>query len=169
MASFVDSISIWIEICKNCSIVIFFDHIKSFRWLVWGVFWSVLKMCPFFSAIEISNIGCCCLTMQFNFILYVRVSSSVSFVGSIDEITPNSSENHTDRFPTFLMLTVCWCSTSFTAIVFFKNNNRAFYCNCSSVAPLLPESFFWLAGTRKNKNILSCIHVLDLVFKIFQI
>ena len=48
---------------------------------------------------------------------------------------------------------------------FFKNINRAFSCTCPSVAPLLPELFLWFAETRKNLNILSCIHVFDLVFK----
>ena len=44
--------------------------------------------------------------MQSNFTSYVRVSSSVSFVSSIDEITIKSSENYLDRFPSFFMLTV---------------------------------------------------------------
>ena len=46
-----------------------------------------------------------------------------------------------------------------------KNNNRAFYCNCSTVAPLLPGIFLWSAETRKKLNSLSCIHVFDLVLK----
>ena len=78
-----------------------FDDIKSFRWLVWVVFWSVLKNCPFLSAIEFFKIDWWDLTMHFNFTLYLRVSSSVSFVASVDEITTNSSENHIDRFPNF--------------------------------------------------------------------
>ena len=42
MASFVDFKSVWSKICKNCSILFLFDDIKSFRYLVWGVFWSDL-------------------------------------------------------------------------------------------------------------------------------
>ena len=42
MASFVDFISVWTEICKNCSTFFFFDDIKFFQFLIWGVFWSVL-------------------------------------------------------------------------------------------------------------------------------
>ena len=40
--------------------------------------------------------------MQSKFTSYVRVSSSVTFVASIDELTNISSENHKDRFPCFL-------------------------------------------------------------------
>ena len=68
-------------------------------------------------------------------------------------------------FPVFyvncqLMFYSVYCNSCF-----FKKTNRAFYCICSSVAPLLPEIFLWLAETRKNLNIWSCIHVLDLVLK----
>ena len=42
MASLVDFISVWTEICKNCSSFFFFDDIKFFQFLIWGVFWSVL-------------------------------------------------------------------------------------------------------------------------------
>ena len=42
MASFVDFISVWTEICKNCSTFFFFDDIHFFQFLIWGVFWSVL-------------------------------------------------------------------------------------------------------------------------------
>ena len=138
-----------------------FDDIKSFRWLVWVVFWSVLKNCPFLSAIEFFKIDWWDLTMHFNFTLYLRVSSSVSFVASVDEITTNSSENHIDRFPNFFKVNSLLIFYSvYCKSFFFQNNNRAFYCNCSSVAPLLPEIFFWLTETRKNLNILCCIHVL---------
>ena len=143
-----------------------FDDIKSIWWLVWGVFWSVLLMCPFFSAIEFSNIDWCAVSMQSKITSYVRVSSSVSFVASIDEETINFSENHIDCFPSFFILTVCWCSTQFTEkVVFSKITNPFFYCTCPSVAPLLREFFLWSAETRRNFNILSCINVLDLVLK----
>ena len=104
--------------------------------------------------------------MQSNLTSYNRVSSSVSFVASIDEITISSSENHIDRFPRFsyvnylLIFYSVYCKSCS-----FKNNNRVFYCNCSSVAPLLPEFFLWLAETRKNLKILSCIHISDVVLK----
>ena len=145
-----------------------FDEIKIFRWLVRGVFWSVLKVCRLFSALDFSNVACWALSMQSNFNSYNRVSSSVSSVASIDEITVNSSENHIDRFPRFSYVN---CLLIFYSVYCnswsFKNDNRAFYCNCSSVAPLLPEIFcgLWLAETRKNLNIFSCIHVIDLVLK----
>ena len=42
MASFVDFISVWTKICKKAHLLFFFDDIKFFRCLVWGVFWSVL-------------------------------------------------------------------------------------------------------------------------------
>ena len=42
MASFVDFISVWTKICKKAQLLFFFDDIKFFRCLVWGVFWSVL-------------------------------------------------------------------------------------------------------------------------------
>ena len=105
--------------------------------------------------------------MQSNFTSFNRVSSSVSFVASIDEITINSSENPKDRFPRFsyvsclLIFYSVYCNSCF----FFQNKNRALYCNCSSVAPLLSKTFLRLAETRKNMNMLSCIHVLDLVLK----
>ena len=143
-----------------------FDENKSFWWLVWGVFWSVLKVCPFFSARDFSNVAWWALSLQSNFTSYNSVSSSVSFVATIDEITNNSSANHIDSFPSF-----CYVNCLLTFYYVYcnscslKNNNRAFYCNCSSVAPLLPEIILWLAETRKNLNILSCIHVLDLVLK----
>ena len=41
VASFVDFISVWTKICKNCSFV-FSDDINFFRRSVRGVFWSVL-------------------------------------------------------------------------------------------------------------------------------
>ena len=86
-------------------------------------------------------------------------------VTTIDEITINS-ENQMDRSPSFFHVN---CLLTFYSVYsnscFFKNINRAFYCNCSSVAPLLPEIFLWLAETRKKLNILSCILVLDLVLK----
>ena len=43
--------------------------------------------------------------------------------------------------------------------------NGAYYCTCSSVAPLVPEMFFWLAETRKQLNFLRCFYVFDLVLK----
>ena len=42
MASFVDFVSVWTKVCKNCSIDIFLDDIIFFRRLGWGAFWSVL-------------------------------------------------------------------------------------------------------------------------------
>ena len=42
LASFVDFISVWTEFCKNCSTFFFFDDIKIFQFLIWGIFWSVL-------------------------------------------------------------------------------------------------------------------------------
>ena len=104
--------------------------------------------------------------MQSNFTSYNRVSSSVSFVASIDKITISSSENHKDRFLRFsyvnclLIFYSVYCNSCS-----FKNNNRAFYCNCSSVAPLMPEFFLWLTETRKNLNIVSCINLSDVVLK----
>ena len=104
--------------------------------------------------------------MQSNFTYYNRVSSSVSFVASIDEITISSSENHKNRFPSFpyanclLIFYSVYCNSCS-----FKNNNRAFYCNCSSVAPLLPEFLLSLTETRTNLNILGCIHLSDVVLK----
>ena len=38
MASFVDFISVWTKICKKAQLLFFFDDIKFFRCLVWGVF-----------------------------------------------------------------------------------------------------------------------------------
>ena len=94
---------------------------------------------------------------------YVRVTSSVLFVASFDEITINSSENHTDRFPFFYVNCLLMFCSVYCYRFFFKKNIQAFHCTCSLVAPLLAENFLWLAETRKNLNILSCIHVLDQV------
>ena len=97
---------------------------------------------------------------------YNRVSSSVSFVASIDKITISSSENQKDRFPRFSYVN---CLLIFYSVYCnncsFKNINRAFHCNCSSVAPLMPEFFLWLTETRKNSNIVSCINLSDVVLK----
>ena len=41
-ASFVDLLSVWTKICKNCSIIVLFWGNQFFRYLVCGVFWSVL-------------------------------------------------------------------------------------------------------------------------------
>ena len=61
--------SAWIaQVC--CS----FD-IKSFRWLVWGVFGFVLYMCPYFSAIEFCDIDWWALAMHCNFTSFVCSSS----------------------------------------------------------------------------------------------
>ena len=80
--------------------------------------------------------------MQSNFTSFNRVSSSVSFVASIDKITISSSENHEDRFPRFSYVNCLLIFYSVYCIsCSFKNINRAFYCNCSSVAPLMPEFF----------------------------
>ena len=103
--------------------------------------------------------------MQSNFSSKVRVSSSVSFVASIDEITISSSENHKYRFPCFYVTCQLMFYSVYFNSCFFKKYIRAFYCTCSSMAPLLPEFFLWLAETRKNLTILSCIHVLDFVLK----
>ena len=162
---FVDFISTRTEICVIAQVCFSFDEIKSFWRLVWGVFLSVLRVCPFFSAIDFSNVAWD-LSMQSIFTSYNRVSSSVSFVASIDKITISSSENHKDRFPRFSYVN---CLLIFYSVYCnncsFKNNNRAFYCNCSSVAPLMPEFFLWLTETRKNLNIVSCINISDVVLK----
>ena len=42
MASFVNFIAVWTEICENCSIVVLFWRHQFFWCSVWGVFWSVL-------------------------------------------------------------------------------------------------------------------------------
>ena len=42
MAAVVDLTSELTETCLNCSIVIIFDDITFFQFLVWGVLWSVL-------------------------------------------------------------------------------------------------------------------------------
>ena len=120
-----------------------FDEIKSFRWLVWGIFWSVLYMCPFFSAMEFSNIVWWASSMQFNFTSYVRVSSSVSFCRKY------RWNNYYFFWKPYRPFSQCFCvncqlmfhSVYFNSCFFFKNNNRAFYCNCSSVAALMPEFF----------------------------
>ena len=124
---FVDFISATAEMCMNGSsvCVFFFDDIKTFRWIVWGVFWSVLWMCPFFSAIDFSNIVWWVLSMQSNFTSYNKVSSSVSFVTSIDEITIISSEKYMNRFHIFydncqLMFYSVYCNSFFS-----KNNHRS--------------------------------------------
>ena len=100
--------------------------------------------------------------MQSNFISYVRVSSSVSFVASIDEKTINSSENYINRFPSFLKVN---CLMIFYSVYCnsccFKNNNQAVYCTCSSVAPLLLD-FFVVGGNWKeleNFDLYSCLGI----------
>ena len=105
--------------------------------------------------------------MQSHFTSYNRVFSSVSSVACIGEITTNSSENHIDRFPSFfyvnclLIFYFVYCQSCS-----FKNNNRAFLLQLLVGGPAVAVNFFlWLAETRKNLNILSCIHVLDLVLK----
>ena len=67
--------------------------------------------------------------MPSNFPTYVRVSSSVSFVASNDEIAIKSSENDTDRFPIVFHgnCQLMFYSVYFNSCFFFKNNNRAFY------------------------------------------
>ena len=114
---FVDFISARTEICMVAQVCFSFDEIKSFRWLIWMVFWSNLEISPFFSAIGFSNVVWSAFSMQSIFTYYVSVSSSVSFVASNDEIFINSTANNIDRSSRFFMLTVCWCSTPFTAIV----------------------------------------------------
>ena len=105
--------------------------------------------------------------MQSNFTSYVRVSSCVSFVASIDEITINSSEIHIDRFPSFFYVNyqLMFYSVYSNSCCFFKNFSRASYCTCSSGGSAIARSFSVVGETRKNLNVLSCIHVLDLVLK----
>ena len=76
---FVDFISARTEICMIAQVCFSFDEIKSFLWLVWGVFWSVLKVCPFFSAIDFSNVAWWALAMHCNFASYVCESSHPAF------------------------------------------------------------------------------------------
>ena len=143
------------------------EKIKPFWYLLWGVLSSFIYVCPFFSVKELPNINWWFSSLQSNFTSYVRVSSSFSVVASMDEITFNSPENHIDRFPNFFYVNCLWmfyyvyCNSCF-----FKNNNRAFHCNCSSMASCCRKFFLWLAETRKSLNTLRCINVLDLVLKI---
>ena len=127
---FVDFISARTESCMIAQACFFFDENKSFWWLVWGVFWSVLKVCPFFSARVFSNVAWWDLSLQSNFTSYNSVSSSVSFVATNAGITNISSENHIDSFPSFCYVN---CLLTFYSVYCntcsFKNNNRAFYSN----------------------------------------
>ena len=75
MASFVDLLTVWTEICKNCSIVIFFDDMKFFQCLVWEVFWFVFWKRLYFLAIGVCNIEWWAFAMHCNFIYYVCASS----------------------------------------------------------------------------------------------
>ena len=112
---FVDVISSRTKNCMIAQVCFIFNEIKSFWWLVWGAFWSVLKMCPFFSPIDFSNVDWWALSMQSNFASYVRVSSSVSSVASVDEITIVSSENYKDCFPSVFCVN---CQLMFYAVYF---------------------------------------------------
>ena len=47
----------------------------------------------------------------------------------------------------------------------FEKCYGACYCTCSLGALRVPEMCFWPANTRKNLEILRCIHVLDLLLK----
>ena len=41
----------WLKFARMVQLLFFFDDIKFFRCLVWGVFWSVLSKCLYFWAI----------------------------------------------------------------------------------------------------------------------
>ena len=129
----------------------FFDENKSFWWLVWGVFWSVLKVCPFFSARDFFNVAWWALSLQSNFTSYNSVSSSVSFVATIDEITNISSANHIDSFPSFCYVN---CLLTFYSvycnICSLKNNNRVLTATARRWPHFCRKFFLWLAETRKN-------------------
>ena len=53
----------WLHICmewkpaRNAQLLFFFDDIKFFRSLVWGIFWSVLWKCLYFLSIGFCNIN----------------------------------------------------------------------------------------------------------------
>ena len=98
-----------------------FDDIKFFGWLVWGVFSSVLLFCPYFLVIGFCNLASWALAMHLYFPFYVRLSSSVYFTASTDELTINTSENHIVPRISFFKLAVCWCSTPFTASCVLRN------------------------------------------------
>ena len=142
-----------------------FDDIKFFGWLVWGLFSSVLLLCPYFLVIGFCNLDSWALAMQLYFPFYGRLSSSASFTASPDELTINFSENHIVLRISFLKLAVCWCSAPFTASCVLRNINGHFYCTCSSLAPLVPELYFWWAETSQNLNFSRCIHAFDLLLK----
>ena len=75
-----------------------------------------------------------------------------------------TSENQIVCFPS-CVLTVFWCSTSYTVIFCVLNDvNGACWCICSLVALRTPHMCFWPA-IEKNLNFLRCIHVFDLVLK----
>ena len=79
MLRFVVVISGRTEICRNCSSGISFDYIKSFRYLVCGVFWFLLQICPYFSAKGLTNIDWCAWAMQCIFTCYVFACSCLAF------------------------------------------------------------------------------------------
>ena len=142
-----------------------FDDIKFFGWLVWGLFSSVLFLCPYFLVTRFCNLASWALAMHLYFPFFVRLSSSVSFAASTDELTINISENHIVPRISFFQLAVCWCSTPFTASCVLRNINGHFYCTCSFLAPLVAELFFWRAETWQNLTFSRCIHAFDLLLK----
>ena len=142
-----------------------FDDIKFFGWLVWGVFSSVLLLCPYFLVIGFCNLDSWALAMQLFFPFYFRLSSGVSFTASTDEVTIDLPENHIVLRISFFMLAVCWCSTPFTSSCVLRKIIGHFYCTCSSLAPLVPELYFWWAETSQNLNFSRCIHAFDLLLK----
>ena len=79
IAFFVDFVSTRTEFCINVQVCFSFDEIKSFRWLVGGVFWSVFQKCFYFLARGFCNIDWWALAMHCNFTCYVFASSLPAF------------------------------------------------------------------------------------------
>ena len=110
---------------------------KLFRRLVWGVLWSVLQKCPYFSGRQFSYIEWSALSMQSNF-------TSYAFFASFSLFFLQVKLKQFDYFwkPIIPMakfvLTVFWCSTSNTPIVvpwkklqkFVKDSAPHWPCTC---------------------------------------
>ena len=164
MASFVDFISVWSEICKKCSIVILFWRHQIFSMFsLRGILVCSLEMLVLFShrileyrLISFRN------AMQLYFLFFVTSSlfSLEVVVKIFDYFWKSNSLFSKFCVNCLLMFYFVYCN-----ICALKDVSGTCSWTCSLVPLRVPEMCLWPPKTRKSLNFLRCIHVIDLVLK----
>ena len=164
MVFFVDLISVWIEICKKCSIVVLFGRHQIFSmFTLRGILVCSVKMLVLFShMILYYRLISFRKAMQLYFLSF---SSSSLFFLEVVVKSFDYFENQMVCFTSFV-LAVFWCSTSNAAIVVLWKmlmqpvNAPARWWPCACL-----NCVSGLRRLEKTLNFLICICVFDLVLK----